>query len=169
VPPAGALPALSLITLFDETCLRVVSHGVDLAELPLEPGLCQSCINEDAVLVLEDALRHHRARSNSLVAGWFGVRSYVGVPIRFEGCAVGTVCVLDRAPRLVSPQDIAVLECLAKLVAAQLELHTTKVTMEASLAAELVQRELREEHVFGLRRELAHRSKNILAVVQSMI
>jgi two-component sensor histidine kinase len=161
---------VSLLTLLDETCLRVVcQHGVDLAELPLEPGLCQSCMEEDAILILEDASRNDRARSNSLVAGSVGVRCYVGVPIRVEGCAVGALCVLDRMPRVVSPQDVAALERLAKLVAAQLELHTSVDTMEASLAAELVQRELREEHVLGLRRELAHRSKNMLAVVQSIV
>ena len=161
---------VSLLTLLDETCLRVVCrHGVDLAELPLEPGLCQSCIKEEANLVLEDASRNDRARNNSLVAGSLGVRCYVGAPIRVEGCAVGALCVLDRAPRVVSPQDVAALERLAQLAAAQLELHTRVDTMQASLAAELVQHELREEHVLGLRRELAHRSKNILAVVQSII
>lgn len=83
---------VSLLTLLDETCLRVVCrHGVDLAELPLEPGLCQSCMEEDAILILEDASRNDRARSNSLVAGSVGVRCYVGVPIRVEGCAVGAL------------------------------------------------------------------------------
>jgi two-component sensor histidine kinase len=40
---------------------------------------------------------------------------------------------------------------------------------QVALAAEIVKGELRAEHVLGLRRELAHRSKNILAVVQSII
>ena len=103
------------------------------------------------------------------MAGEFGAKFYLGIPLRtHDGFNLGTLSVLDFVPRAPSEADIAQLSDLAEVVMDQLELRLAATTAVSGLQRELVQRELREDHVRGLMRELAHRSKNLLAVVQAI-
>jgi PAS domain S-box-containing protein len=64
------------------------------------------------------------ALANPLVAGEFGLRFYVGVPLRtHDGFNLGTLCVIDRQPRPVSEPQIAQLKALASIVMDQMELR----------------------------------------------
>jgi two-component sensor histidine kinase len=103
------------------------------------------------------------------VAGEFGAQFYLGIPLRtHDGFNLGTLCVLDFVTRTPSEADIAQLSDLAAVVMDQLDLRLSARTAVSGLQRELIQRELREDHVRGLMRELAHRSKNLLAIVQAI-
>jgi hypothetical protein len=64
------------------------------------------------------------ALANPLVAGEFGLRFYVGVPLRtHDGINLGTLCVIDREPHSVAESQIAQLKARASIVMDQMELR----------------------------------------------
>jgi GAF domain-containing protein len=96
--------------------------GVD--QIDREPGLCASAILGDDAWVIDDAQVDPRTLANPLVAGDFGLRFYAGSPLRtHDGYNLGTLCVIDREPRALSEQQVAVLDDLAALVVDELELR----------------------------------------------
>ena len=70
-------------------------------------------------------------------------------------------------PRTATNEDVAHLTDLTTLAMDELELRLSARRALSDFHEELVRRELREDHIKGLLRELAHRSKNLLAVVLS--
>jgi PAS domain S-box-containing protein len=116
---------ISIISLVDTDRIWFKSHhGLDHEQIDRLPGLCASAILQDEPWVLEDAQRDIRALANPLVAGEFGLRFYAGVPLRTsDGFNLGTLCVIDREPRQVTDEELAVLGDLAALVMDQMELR----------------------------------------------
>lgn len=168
-PPDGAFDRITRIAarLFDVP-IAIVSivdhdriwfkshHGLDVAEIPRSPGLCASAILNNEPWVLTDAKLDPRSLSNPLVAGEFGLRFYAGVPLRtFDGFNLGTLCVIDKAPREVDEKELANLQDLAAIVMDEIELRRS-----ARSAVE-------EKEV--LFREVHHRVKNNLQIVSSLI
>ncbi|HEV2602363.1 MAG TPA: PAS domain S-box protein [Microvirga sp.] len=119
------------------------SCGVDLENTPREVAFCAYAVLSDEVLVVEDATRDARFASNPLVTGEPGVRFYAGAPLALEsGLCVGTLCIVDFAPRSFSSVQAHMLQDLARTVVAHLRLHEAK----AAIAA----RELRLQEQSGL-------------------
>jgi PAS domain S-box-containing protein len=96
----------------------------------LDTSYCQHVVASRAPLLVEDArdhplVRHSRATTDS------GVVAYAGVPVRAPaavgppaaGQVLGTVCVVDFAPRRWTPEDLALLEDLADAITAELEVR----------------------------------------------
>jgi hypothetical protein len=99
-------------------------HGIDVDQIGREPGLCSSAILQNGPWIVEDARTDARALSNPLVASDFGLQFYAGVPLRTrDGFNLGTLCVLDFAPRPVTDAEIATLKDLAAMVMSELELR----------------------------------------------
>ena len=99
---------ISIISLVDHDRIWFKSHhGLNVPQIDRGPGLCASAILQDAPWILGDAKNDPRSLANPLVAGDFGLRFYVGVPLRTkDGFNLGTLCVIDRAPRQLSGQQI---------------------------------------------------------------
>lgn len=107
-------------------------------------------------LALTDAAKDVRSLTNPLVAGGFGLRFYLGVPLRtHDGFNLGTLCVIDREPRKVTDAEVAILTDLADIVLDELELRLSAKRM-------VEQRE-------ALIREVHHRVKNNLQVIASLL
>ncbi|MBA2935428.1 response regulator [Sphingomonas sp. CGMCC 1.13654] len=95
--------------------------GLDAAETPRSVAFCDHAIRGHDVLVVPDATRDPRFANNPLVTGDPFIRFYAGAPIRTpEGHAIGTVCVIDTAPRDRFDQAPA-LAALARQAAALIE------------------------------------------------
>jgi GAF domain-containing protein len=138
--------------------------------VPREPGLCASCVMQDGPWIVSDARRDARALTNSLVAGEFGLQFYLGIPLATgDGFHLGTLCVLDLAPREPTDVEISHVRDLASLVMDELELPLASKRAHADYRDELTRREQREERITALNKELAHRSKNLLALVQAIV
>lgn len=116
-------------------------HGVDVAEIGRDAGLCASAILKPNPHIIIDAAQDPRALANPLVAGDFGLRFYAGVPLLTrDGFSLGTLCVIDKAPRAISDDQIADLQDMASIVMDQLELRLA--ARSAASRAEIMAREV---------------------------
>jgi two-component sensor histidine kinase len=133
---------ISIISIVDHDRIWFKSHhGVDVQQIGRDPGLCASAILSSEAHVLVDASTDVRSLANPLVAGDFGLRFYAGVPLETsDGFNLGTLCVIDKAPRPVDQAQIDDLKDLASLVVDQLELRLA--ARQAVEKAELMAREI---------------------------
>jgi two-component sensor histidine kinase len=133
---------ISIISIVDHDRIWFKSHhGLDVQQIGREPGLCASAILSSEAHVLVDASADVRSLANPLVAGEFGLRFYAGVPLETsDGFNLGTLCVIDKAPRPVDQAQIDDLKDLASLVVDQLELRLA--ARQAVEKAELMAREI---------------------------
>jgi GAF domain-containing protein len=92
---------IAIVSIVDEDRIWFKSHhGLDIEQVPREPGLCASCVVQDGPWIVSDARRDARALTNSLVASEFGLQFYLGIPLATgDGFNLGTLCLLDFAPR----------------------------------------------------------------------
>lgn len=148
---------ISIISVVDHDRIWFKSHyGLDIQQIGRDPGLCASAILSNDAYVLVDASLDPRSLANPLVAGEFGLRFYAAAPlVTSDGFGLGTLCIIDKAPRSVTDDDIADLEDLASLVIDQLELR---------LAAKRA-----VDHANLLAREIDHRVMNSLQFVVGML
>jgi len=123
---------IAVVSIVDHDRIWFKSHpGVEIAEIGRDAGLCASAILHDEAWVVEDARMDPRALANPLVAGELGAQFYAGVPLRTRsGHNLGTLCVLDFLPRVVTATEMATLKDLAALVMSELEmrLESRKIT-----------------------------------------
>ena len=161
---------IAIVSIVDHDRIWFKSHhGIDVQQIGRDPGLCASCILQEGPLIISDAKKDPVALANPLVAGEFGLQFYLGIPLRTrDGYNLGTLCVIDFAPRTATEQDILVLGDLAAVVIDELELRLSARNAISGYQQELARREQSEQHVRVLMRELAHRSKNLLAVVHAI-
>jgi two-component sensor histidine kinase len=161
---------IAIVSIVDHDRIWFKSHhGIDVGEISRDPGLCASCILQDEPWLVTDARKDPRTLANPLVAGQFGLQFYLGAPLKTrDGFNLGTLCVLDLAPRTPSELEVAMVKDLAAVVVDELELRLSARASAAAHQHELIRREQREDRIRALMRELAHRSKNLLAVVQAI-
>ncbi len=138
---------IAIVSVVDSERIWFASgHGLDLTQVDRDPGLCASAILGGETWIVTDAARDPRTLANPLVAGDFGLRFYAGVPLRtHDGFNLGTLCVIDREPRAVTPDETEQLTELAAVVMDELELRRS-----ARLATEATERRLHDlDHLAG--------------------
>jgi diguanylate cyclase (GGDEF)-like protein len=117
---------IALVSLIDaERLWAKARHGLEITEAPRNLAFCAHAILQpDQPLVVDDTRADPRFADNPLVHGDPGLRSYTGVPlVNAEGYALGTLCVLDHAPRQTSEEELEILSGLARSVSTALELR----------------------------------------------
>lgn len=128
---------IALITLVDEDRQWFKAHvGTDLTETTRSVSFCAHAIAGHALFVVPDALEDARFRDNPLVRQDPRIRFYAGAPlVTPEGHALGTLCVIDREPRTLTPRQTRALDVLRRQVEAQLELRRNLAELHDALAA----------------------------------
>jgi len=140
--------------------------GLGVRETPIEVSFCAKAALRPGLTVVPDAAADPRFAGNPLVAGHPRLRFYAGARLDTPaGLPLGTLCVLDYAPRDLSPEQGAALSTLARQVVAHLELRQALAVRDEALAAG----KRAEARQALLVRELHHRTRNQLAVVQSLL
>jgi two-component system cell cycle sensor histidine kinase/response regulator CckA len=134
---------ISLISLVDEERQWFKSNlGMSVCETPRDASFCGHAILASEPLIVPDAAADERFVDNPLVTGEPFIRFYAGTPlVTPEGQAIGTLCIIDRVPRILSALQLEALRVLSRQVMAQLELRrhmrellATQRALEASEA-----------------------------------
>lgn len=135
---------IALVSLIDKDRQWFKSKvGLAADETPREVSFCGHAILGDDIFVIQDACADPRFADNPLVVGDPGIRFYAGTPLRGrEGMNLGTLCVIDRKPRDLSPLQRTALTTLKRQVEAQFELRRSMTELAATqIALERVQRQ----------------------------
>ena len=109
---------VALVSLVDEDRQWFKSaQGLEVRETPREVSFCSRAIGSDDLLVVPDATADRRFRDNPLVTDDPSIRFYAGCPISGpDGARLGTLCIIDRAPRELTDEDAGSLRDLAAVV-----------------------------------------------------
>ena len=127
---------ISLVSLIDKKRQWFKSHhGLDATETPKEYAFCTHAINDpENIFIIQVARIDNRFHDNPLVTGDPYVIFYAGVPlISEEGYPLGTLCVIDHKPNLLSQSQIKSLTALSKQVMNLISLRRNKLFLEQSL------------------------------------
>lgn len=162
---------IAIVSLVDHDRIWFKSrHGLNLAQMQREPGLCASAILRDDPLILTDASLDPEALSNSLVSGAVGLRFYVGVPLRTaDGFNLGTLSIIDRHPRKMTPEEIALLESFAGLVMDQMDLRLAARDAVAELSKVIREKETALKRAEVMAKEIDHRVMNSLQLISGLL
>ncbi|MFY9782208.1 MAG: sensor domain-containing diguanylate cyclase [Acidimicrobiales bacterium] len=108
----------AVITLVDEDRNSYLSRqGLDNTGASREDSFCAHAILGPDIMQVPDATKDERFFDNPFVIGKPGIRSYAGCPIAGpNGSTLGTLCVFDSQPRVLSAEDLQSVRDLADMV-----------------------------------------------------
>src|SRR5450830_2123419 len=93
-------------------------------ETPRQWAFCAHAIENSALMEITDAIEDCRFQNNPLVTGQPKIRFYAGMPIVMSsGEHVGTLCVIDRKPRVLTDLQRAALNDLALVASNALDMR----------------------------------------------
>jgi len=129
---------IALITLLDESRQWFKSAvGIDATQTAREVSFCGHAILNNEIFEIPNVLKDDRFSDNPLVTGDPNIRFYAGIPlITQQGYALGTLCVIDRTARKLTPEQRQALKKLGRQVVMQIE-HRLSMMKIADMASML--------------------------------
>ncbi|MBV9961120.1 MAG: GAF domain-containing protein [Parafilimonas sp.] len=126
---------VAFITLLDKDIQWItVKHGYEVEQMPRHTSFCTHTIQQEDVMVVEDALRDERFSSNPLVINPPSVKYYAGTSLKnAEGQNVGTLCVMDVQTHHLNFSQLESLKVLSRQVTSILELSVSISYLKKSL------------------------------------
>lgn len=106
--------------------------GLDVSETPFEQSICAHAVFQNEFLEIQDTTLDPRTADNTLCMGDKPMRFYAGAVLRTStGIPLGSLCVIDYKPRVLTKLQRKALQTHASHVVRLLEL---KVALETELA-----------------------------------
>jgi diguanylate cyclase (GGDEF)-like protein/PAS domain S-box-containing protein len=127
---------LGLVTLLDERhqWYRASDH-LKMGETPREVAFCAHAIRQRELFLVTDALMDARFATNPLVTSDPAMRFFAGVALfTSDGEPLGTLCVVDMAPRILGTEQASALEVLGRQVAVRLEAMVQRKALAEAMA-----------------------------------
>jgi len=124
---------ISLLSFIDNDRQWFKSNiGLDATETHRDLAFCAHAIHTpDELMEVVDARKDERFYNNPLVKDHPGIVFYAGVPlVDSNGCALGTLCVIDQKPRVLSPTQKSSLRALADQIMRLLDLRLAFAKLE---------------------------------------
>ena len=124
---------ISLLSLVDENRQWFkAAKGLNIKETPRSDAFCHHALqNPKELLIVDDPLNDERFKSNPLVLGDPSIRFYAGAPLETPGGKVlGTLCIIDNKPRVITDAQKMALMLLAKKIMLYLEARRIMVEQE---------------------------------------
>ncbi|MFN4299339.1 MAG: GAF domain-containing sensor histidine kinase [Thermaurantimonas sp.] len=161
---------ISLVSLIDrDRQWFKAKKGLDLDETSRDVAFCAHAILQDEVFIVENALDDIRFFDNPYVVN-DGIRFYAGMPIKTRnGKNLGTLCVIDREPKTLSPSQKRALEILGRQVINLMELRLTNNRQKELITLlDKQKEELKAQNEFNSRliKLLAHDIKSPLTSIK---
>lgn len=142
---------IAMVTLVDDDRQWFTSvTGAHISAGPWEQTFCAHAVQQRTPFVVPDATRDPRFATNPLVQSAPYVRFYAGAPLITGASVVGTLCVMDVAPRGLEAESAAGLQALARQVVMQLELRRQTrqlARLNEALALEAIERRRTEQRL----------------------
>ncbi|MGM0578366.1 MAG: PAS domain S-box protein [Myxococcota bacterium] len=134
---------IALVSLVDAERQWFKSRqGLDATETSREVSFCGHAILDDETFVVEDAAADPRFADNPLVTDEPRIRFYASRPLHAPGGQrVGTLCVIDRKPRDLSPEEWELLRDLAAMAERELRMARIDAIREELERETLARRE----------------------------
>jgi len=126
---------IGLVTLLDERHQWYrASEILKMRDTPREVAFCAHAIRQNELFVVKDALADQLFGSNPLVTGEPTIRFFAGLGLfRSDGEPMGTFCVVDMAPRILSEEQGSALEVLGRQISVRLEAVVQRRALEQAL------------------------------------
>lgn len=130
---------IALVSLVDEGRQWFKARrGLAMTETSRAVSFCAHVVETGQTVVVEDTRRDERFANNPLVIDDPRLVFYAGAPLETaDGFTLGTLCVLDHQPRVLSAEQLDMLDALSRLVVCQLTLRLAareRVAADAALA-----------------------------------
>jgi diguanylate cyclase (GGDEF)-like protein/PAS domain S-box-containing protein len=124
--------AISLLD--EERKIFKIYMGQSSIEMPVGSSFCEYTIRQVGMLMVPDLREDPRFCDNLFVTGELHFRFYAGYPlISNDGCAVGTVCIFDFAPRRLTTMQQEALGAIARQVASHIESKKRAVLLQSTI------------------------------------
>ncbi len=138
---------IALVSIVDEGRQWFKSKvGLDAPETHRDFAFCAHAILSKATLVVNDSEKDERFADNPLVTAAPFVKSYVGAPIfASEDHPLGTLCIIDNAPREWTALEISLIEKHASIVSSLM--CQRRVQLDLGHSVERLTKEVQEMHL----------------------
>jgi diguanylate cyclase (GGDEF)-like protein len=110
--------SISLVSLIDQDRQWFKSkQGFEATEMPRDISFCGHAINQDGLFIVPNASKDERFFDNPLVTSAPKIRFYAGYPLKIlGGLNIGTLCLLDEAPREMDEEDQLLFKDLGAII-----------------------------------------------------
>jgi len=130
---------IALVSIVDANRVWFKSKvNLEDTEAPRDVAFCaHTILNPDDLLVVPNALEDERFANNPLVTANPNFQFYAGTSVVTpDGFPLGTLCVIDRMPRNLTPEQLEALRILGRQVINQMELRMNLQRLERQIARE---------------------------------
>jgi GAF domain-containing protein len=126
----------ALITLVDDDKLLFKSNlGMPVNCIAYHKSYCQFTIANKALTVFSDTDNDIRLADVKWIGEYPHIKFYAGVPLITEDGIIGTLCIMDSTPRVMTDKQKEILNSLGQMVSSLLESRRDLMGLQEKMKA----------------------------------